>query len=278
MHCSPRSNTPLTSASKLGAAELRPTDQSRRAERGIDAPRSGTTWRLLVTDPLSGAENMALDHALMWRAARENEGVIRVYAWSRPTLSFGRNEAGFRRDGVDYVRRPTGGRAILHDRELTYSFTLPATERPRALYARLNELLAGALASLGVGVTIAGRGAAAPARHGPCFAAPSPGELIYQGRKLAGSAQWRENGAVLQHGSILIDDDQSDIGGAQRPATLRQALGRAPDTRELATAFAAMVDAEPIEIEARVAEDARTLCRHYSDHAWTWRYLTGIHE
>jgi lipoyl(octanoyl) transferase len=249
MDSSRRSNTPLTSANK-------------------------TTWRLLVTEPLSGAENMALDHALMRRAARVREGVIRVYGWSRPTLSFGRNESGFRVDGADFVRRPTGGRAILHDRELTYSFTLPAGDRPRMLYARLNELLAGAISRLGVSVTIAERGGAAPARHGPCFAAPSPGELTYQGHKLAGSAQWRENGAVLQHGSILIDDDQSGIGGIgprEYPATLRSALGRAPEIHELAAAFAAIVDAEPIEIEPRVAEDAGALCRHYRDDAWTWR-------
>jgi lipoyl(octanoyl) transferase len=214
---------------------------------------------------------MALDHALMRRATRTRESVVRVYSWSRPTLSFGRNEPGFRRDGVDFVRRPTGGRAILHDRELTYSFTVPASERPRALFARLNQFLARALTRLGVSVAIAERGAATPARNTPCFAAPSEGEIVYEGRKLAGSAQWRENGAVLQHGSILIDDDQSGIGGVAQPATLRAALGRVPDVWELAAAFTAVLDAGPMEIEPDVAAEARQLCCHYADDAWTWR-------
>jgi lipoyl(octanoyl) transferase len=208
---------------------------------------------------------MALDHALMRRAARTGEAVIRVYGWSRPTLSFGRNEAAFRRPGVDIVRRPTGGRMILHHRELTYSFTLPAGERPRVVYDRLNQILAATLGQLGAPVTIATDGATTA--QGPCFSAPSPGELIYDGRKIAGSAQWRENGVVLQHGSILIDNDQEGV----EPATLRAALGRAPTTSELADAFGAIVDTVTLALEPMVRDDARHLCQHYSDDAWTWR-------
>ena len=211
---------------------------------------------------------MALDHALMRRAARTGESVIRVYAWSRPTLSFGRNEPAFRRPGVDIVRRPTGGRMILHDRELTYSMTLPETERPRATYQRLNRILASALARLGAPVTIFERGKAAPMTSGPCFAAPSPGELVYEGRKIAGSAQWREKGAVLQHGSILVDNDQEGYD----PATLRAALGRAPSTYELAAAFVDVVDALPFTLEPEWTEEASQLSRQYRDDTWTWRH------
>jgi lipoate-protein ligase A len=210
---------------------------------------------------------MALDHALMRRAARTGSGVIRVYAWSRPTLSFGRNEAAFRRPNVDIVRRPTGGRMILHHRELTYSFTLPATERPRATYDRLNSILAAALLRLGVTVTIVQRGEGVTTTAGPCFAAPAPGELVHQGRKIAGSAQWREHGVVLQHGSILIDNDQEGV----EPATLRAALGRAPTTSELADAFTAVVDTVTLDLEPMVRDEAKQLCQHYSDDVWTWR-------
>jgi len=208
---------------------------------------------------------MALDHALMRRAARTGEAVIRVYGWSRPTLSFGRNEPAFRRPGVDIVRRPTGGRMILHHRELTYSFTLPGAERPRAVYDRLNRILAATLEQLGAPVTIAADGASITS--GPCFAAASPGELVYQGRKIAGSAQWREHGVVLQHGSILIDNDQEGV----EPATLRAALGRAPTASELADAFAAVVDTVTFALDAIVRDEASQLCQHYSDDAWTWR-------
>ncbi len=214
---------------------------------------------------------MALDHALVRRAARTREGVIRVYGWSRPTLSFGRNEAARGRySGYDAVRRPTGGRAILHDRELTYSFTLPEVDRPRSLYARLNALLAAALERLGVPVGIVDGRDGVTRHQGPCFAVPAEGEIVFEGRKLAGSAQWRENGAVLQHGSILIDDDQSGIGGAGA-ATLRMALGRAPALHELAEAFARVVDAEPMELDETVHDAVKDLRRHYEDDAWTWR-------
>ena len=207
----------------------------------------------------------------MRRALRAREGVIRVYGWATPTLSFGRNEpARGRYAGYDAVRRPTGGRAILHDRELTYSFTLPETERPRALYARLNALLAAALDRLGVPVAIVDHRSAVPIHHGPCFAVPASGELTYEGRKIAGSAQWRENGAVLQHGSILVENDQASIGSAEA-ATLRAALGRAPSLDELADAFGQVVAAEPLGVEAMVGADARELRRHYADVAWTWR-------
>ena len=208
---------------------------------------------------------MALDHALMRRAARTGESVIRVYTWSRPTLSFGRNEPAFRRAGLDIVRRPTGGRMILHDRELTYSMTLAETERPRATYERLNRILAAALTRLGAPVTIVEH--AAPVTHGPCFAAPSRGELVYEGRKIAGSAQWRERGAVLQHGSILVDNDQEGF----EPATLRAALGRAPAARELADAFAEVVDTVTFDLDPIVRDEATRLRGKYLDDEWTWR-------
>lgn len=208
---------------------------------------------------------MALDHALMRRAGRTGESVIRVYTWSRPTLSFGRNEPAFLRPGLDIVRRPTGGRMILHHRELTYSFTLPAADRPRATYDRLTGILAATLTQLGVPVTIATDGVSRT--HGPCFAAPAPGELTYDGRKIAGSAQWRENGVILQHGSILVDNDQEGMDAA----TLREALGRAPTARELAEAFAEVVDTVTFELEPIVQDEARQLCSHYVDDAWTWR-------
>src|SRR3954466_12069034 len=90
-------------------------------------------WRLLVTPPASGPENMALDEALMARAIETGEWVLRVYSWATPTLSLGRNQTArgrydlgrIRERGLGVVRRPTGGRAILHDREITYSVTAP---------------------------------------------------------------------------------------------------------------------------------------------------------
>src|SRR5918999_2420397 len=106
-------------------------------------------WRLLLTDPASGPENMALDEALMDRARATGEWVLRVYSWSRPTLSVGRHQRArdaydpvtLAAEGLFIVRRPTGGRAILHEREVTYSVTGPAAVAGtvRESYQRINR-------------------------------------------------------------------------------------------------------------------------------------------
>ncbi|OYV73430.1 MAG: hypothetical protein B7Z72_02540 [Gemmatimonadetes bacterium 21-71-4] len=98
-------------------------------------------WRSLVSPPLPGVVNMAWDQALMARARRTGEAVLRVYAWAGPTLSLGRNQrargaydlgrAAAR--GVAIVRRPTGGRALLHHHEVTYSVTAPDAIGPDAI-------------------------------------------------------------------------------------------------------------------------------------------------
>src|SRR5271154_4919364 len=96
---------------------------------------------------------MALDHALLARAARTGECVLRVYSWRSPTVSFGRHQrtaGGYDHLHLAAVRRPTGGRAVLHDREATYSVTAPVTRPLRATYARINRLLLDALHRLGV--------------------------------------------------------------------------------------------------------------------------------
>ena len=239
---------------------------------------------------------MALDEALMARARRRGETVLRVYGWSRPTLSLGRNQraAGMYREpalaerGIDVVRRPTGGRALLHHREVTYSVTAPCDDAGALLtaYGRINALLRCALGSLGVPVVVAAPVARAMAPSAaPCFAEPARGELTLHGRKLVGSAQWRERGAMLQHGSILVDDDQSSIAGLLReavappppPATLRDALGRAPVMTEVSDALFRAVreladpDAQSLEIDDEVSRDATDIAERYRDDAWTWR-------
>ncbi len=119
----------------------------------------------------------------------------------------------------------------------------------------------------------------------PCFAEPASGELTVGGRKLVGSAQWRDRGALLQHGSILVDDDQSSIVGLMReptppppaPATLRDALGRAPVLTEVADALFHAVrthadpDARPLDVDGELARDADDIAMRYRDDAWTWR-------
>ena len=265
-------------------------------------------WRLLYTPGLPAVENMALDAALMERARTSGERVFRVYTWRRPTLSLGRNQAArgiydpeaARSRGVDVVRRPTGGRAVLHHREVTYSVTGPASDAAESLrdaYASINRLLLDGLRRLGVRAELARPAARAPLPSGaPCFETPTEGELVVGARKLVGSAQFREQGAFLQHGSILIDDDQPLLSAlATRPlppvppaATLRGALAGGasaggaleappPDAAAVAAAlFAAVREREdaaasPLLLDAALATAARLAAARYAADAWTWR-------
>ena len=259
--------------------------------------RRNRRWRILVVPPRSGAENMARDVGLMRRARETGESVFSIYGWTRPTLSFGRNQTAagcynreeIRSLGIDTVRRPTGGRALLHNREVTYSVTAPrdAGIAPRESYQQINVVLLAALARMGVRASAAEPRARSPQPTDlPCFAAPSRGELISDGRKLVGSAQWRDEGALLQHGSILIDDDQSLIprvtlalnntGAVPRAATLTRALGRTPAVAEVTSALVDAVreiedpHAEPLE-ESDVGDYTTAELARFENEVWTWR-------
>ena len=255
-----------------------------------------TPWRLLLVPPRSGAENMARDSGLMDRARETGEGVVSIYEWSAPTLSLGRNQTAngmydigeAENLGVDVVRRPTGGRALLHHREITYSVTGPARagESLSSTYREINRLLVAALAGIGVQASESQSGEAAE-RPGtlPCFATPAEGELVAGGAKLVGSAQLREDGAFLQHGSVLIEDDQGLIERLlvvrqteplPAAATLSQLLGRTPTARELADAMRGALshawNADAAEIEESEAEEYAALhIDRYRSELWTWR-------
>jgi len=259
-------------------------------------------WRLLHTPAATGAENMAIDEALMAHAARTGQWILRVYAWRSPTLSFGRNQralgaydrARLAERRIDVVRRPTGGRAILHDREVTYSVVGPVVDAGDLgeSYTRINRLLIAALQRLGLDAEVVDRTDASLRiaeleRRGPlpCFHHPSAGEITLQGRKLVGSAQWRSSEALLQHGSILVDDDQVQLssfatvmtGDIPRAATLRDALRRAPSESEVAQVLFDAVreledpSASQLELDQELLDRANALRQHYLDDSWTWR-------
>jgi lipoyl(octanoyl) transferase len=251
-------------------------------------------WRTLLTRPDTGVANMALDEALMEHSAVTGEWVCRIYAWSEPTISFGRNQSA-RRDydreriegRLNVVRRPTGGRAILHHREVTYCVTAP-TDQAGAMqesYVFINRLLVAGLRSLGVDVSMA-MARVEPMLPGaiPCFDHPSAGELVAGGRKLVGSAQWRSEHALLQHGSILVDDDQGLLAEyllrpqADPPpaATLRELLGTAPSLSDVAGAiFSAVAAADSsvtsLDFDQSLQDAQSRLAHRFADPAWTWR-------
>ncbi len=239
---------------------------------------------------------MALDHSMARLAAATGDGVVRVYGWRPATVSFGRNQrtrgaydpARLAAEGLGVVRRPTGGRSILHDRELTYAVALPLASATgaRGAYDAVTALLLEALRRLGVDAERA-RPHARSRPPGPtaCFAEPAAGEVSWKGAKLAGSAQWAEGEALLQHGSVLVEDDQGRLAslGAETldvvppPATLRAALGRAPDLDEFAEAWRSTLRAatgrapDALDPAAAEAQPQPPLLRLYHDDEWTWR-------
>jgi lipoate-protein ligase A len=168
---------------------------------------------------------MAIDEAILTAVAEGRSRLtLRFFAWQPPCLSIGYNQATAEVDitrcqqgGVDIVRRPTGGRAILHTDELTYSIVAPQGE-PRVAggvvesYRRLNAGLVRGLRLLGVDVAQAEAGHAQDADvSAACFDAPSAYEVTAGGKKLVGSAQVRRKEAVLQHGSLPLQGDITRI-------------------------------------------------------------------
>lgn len=210
-----------------------------------------TRFRLLDTGTADGDWNMALDEALLeGHRLGLSPPTLRVTRWRQPTLSLGYaqkleglNLAACRAHGVELVRRPTGGRAVLHAGDFTYAFIgsgLPAGVA--ASYRAISEAVARALAHLGLeSALVSGRpGGGRPA---DCFAVATQADLCAAGAKLVGSAQTRRAGAVLQHGSLYVrypeELGRAIFGAVSRPGDLDGLLGRMPDEATIATAFRA---------------------------------------
>jgi lipoate-protein ligase A len=246
---------------------------------------------VILDGPRAGTRNMALDHAVA-SCVGDGRGVLRLYGWARRTVSFGRNEPtglysvrAAEALGVDYVRRPTGGRAVLHDREVTYAVVAPvwALGGVRLAYRRINDALASALRSLGATVGVSAADGVMALDAGPCFQSPAGGEVVADGRKLVGSAQARVDGALLQHGSIILAGDQSLLGELQgggaheAPATLEGLVGsvRTEDvvaavTEHMQAAFGGRWD-EGGYTPAELQEADRLEAERYAQDTWTWR-------
>ncbi len=175
-----------------------------------------TDCRLLIDPPGSGAWNMAVDEVLLERAAAGGGCCWRFYRWAKPTLSLGyfqsiedRDRHAASRD-CPVVRRASGGGAIMHDAELTYSFVVPATHplaaRRSLMYRAVHDTLLEVLPALGLRGSLCGDwdGPKADRQAFLCFERRSPGDVIVGESKIAGSAQRRVHSAVLQHGSLLL--------------------------------------------------------------------------
>lgn len=259
------------------------------------------TWSLLLDPPAAGAWNMALDHALLSAAEGHGLACLRLYAWDPPCLSFGRNEPALRRydraalerRGLAAVRRPTGGRAVWHHREVTYAVAAPATTFGSLpdTYREIHALIADALRALGADVRLADdRGAGGVgAGAGACFATAAGGEVVAEaGGKVVGSAQLRGDGAFLQHGSILLAAEQDLVASLTLGPTGAPAAPAATGLAELvyprratwsavsaAVAEAAVsrwgVPESPGPLPAGIRARAEALLPRYTRPEWTWR-------
>lgn len=194
-------------------------------------------WRLIRDGYHDGATNMAVDEAIMLAHARgEVPPTLRFYGWRPPALSLGYAQKAerevdveaCRRAGVDVVRRPTGGRAVLHDREVTYSVVISTALFPGSVvetYRRLSAGLVEGLRLLGLQAEVQEGPPRAGLRSAACFDSPSWYELVVEGKKVVGSAQVRRLGVLLQHGSVPLEFSPAQLVGLLRlPAGWRARL------------------------------------------------------
>lgn len=227
------------------------------------------TWRLILDGAATGAHNMATDEALLWNMKVGDTPVLRFYNWDPSCLSLGRFQklqdvAARGVWGVDLVRRPTGGRAVWHQHEITYCLVmreedLPANERSvTASYRRLSEGFLQGLKQLGVGAEIApGHERSLNERASRlniesstrtrqmvspnCFETATRADFVVNGRKLLGAAQCRRGGAILQHGSLLLDVDESAwarrVGGSLNGVVTLKSLGVAASRDKIVKAL-----------------------------------------
>ncbi len=196
-------------------------------------------WHLIVEPaPLPGSWNMAVDEQLYRLAERSPRTFLRFYQWERPTASLGYSQDAVKvvdtafcaAHGIDIVRRMTGGKLVLHHREVTYSVASSDaavfTETLRESYRLISRALLGGLAILGVAARLA---ETSPPNYikgtMPCFAFPARDEIEIGGRKIVGSAQKRTGDVFLQHGSIPLEKDEALLAAVSAPGETAESLG-----------------------------------------------------
>jgi lipoyl(octanoyl) transferase len=256
-------------------------------------------WDLLIDRTArSGPANMAVDEYLFARLGKDPRTTVRFYGWERPTVSLGYSQIAAevlnldycRQNGIDVVRRITGGKLVLHWREITYSVassdTMMFSETLAESYRRISLGLIRGLKKTGLKARLAGPAPSSYSRGNmPCFAYPARDEIEIDGRKIIGSAQKRVAGRFLQHGSIPLQDDEGllrrlstgrDEETELRRTSLSEALGHAVDrawatdclVKGMAEYFG--VEFEPLTLDAAAEGEVRLLQkRRYESDAWT---------
>ena len=271
-------------------------------------------WNFINTGSKNPYYNMAMDEALLNFVSRgEIDPVIRFYTWNPATLSIGyfqrlQKEIDIdkvKEKGYGLVRRQTGGRGVLHDKELTYSVIVPESHpnMPSTVteaYKIISQGLLEGFKNLGFETYFAiprskeERDKLKQPRSSVCFDAPSWYELVVEGRKIAGSAQTRQKGVILQHGSILQDIDIDDLfdmfkfknerlkakmkeNFVQKAVAINDISNQHITLNEMENAFEAgfkkglNIDFKPLELTEKQLEEVQELEGKYRSEAWMYR-------
>lgn len=272
------------------------------------------TWNFINSGSHDPFYNMAMDEALLNFVSRgEIDPVIRFYTWDPATLSIGyfqrlKKEIDIekvREKGCGLVRRQTGGRGVLHDKELTYSVIVPeshpnmpktVTEAYRVISQGLLEgfKLLGFDAYFAVPKSKEEREKLKQPRSSVCFDAPSWYELVVEGRKIAGSAQTRQKGVILQHGSILKDIDIDDLfdmfifkndrlkdkmkqAFVDKAVAINDISDKTISIEEMEVAFekgfqkGLNINFKPLELTKEQQAEVKELAEKYKSEEWTYR-------
>ncbi|UXR48868.1 lipoate--protein ligase family protein [Staphylococcus simulans] len=272
------------------------------------------TWNFINSGSHDPFYNMAMDEALLSFVSRgEIDPVIRFYTWDPATLSIGyfqrlKKEIDIEKvkeKGYGLVRRQTGGRGVLHDKELTYSVIVPeshpnmpktVTEAYRVISQGLLEgfKLLGFDAYFAVPKSKEEREKLKQPRSSVCFDAPSWYELVVEGRKIAGSAQTRQKGVILQHGSILKDIDIDDLfdmfifkndrlkdkmkqAFVDKAVAINDISDKTISIEEMEVAFekgfqkGLNINFKPLELTKEQQAEVKELAEKYKSEEWTYR-------
>lgn len=200
--------------------------------------------RLIIDPPTPGSKNMSLDEALLHSvAAGASPPTLRFYQWCEPTLSLGYFQKLEDRQqhasslACPIVRRSSGGGAILHDHELTYSIAMRVDDRfgSRELYTQVHEALIEVLAEWSIAAELFSGEAPADSRQAfLCFQRRTPGDVVLRGAKVCGSAQRRVGSAVLQHGSLILSQS---LAARELPGLRELGCDRLPEAKEIIGAW-----------------------------------------
>ncbi len=256
-----------------------------------------TNWRLIREGTFSGAWNMARDEALLLNQDATTSPVLRFYDWDPACISLGRlqkDTSFIPADTVfDWVRRPTGGRAVLHQYEITYCAVIHESYLPResrSVIGAYNWLSTGFIAglqTLGVQAELSAAHARNAAVADNCFRAAAQCDFLVDGRKLIGAAQCRNHGVILQHGAILLEIDPHSWGGVfgdvMDDAVSLRSLGvtasREAIVEALGGGLAQSWDVALLDSQLNDAELELASCLHsgkYSTAEWNFSGRTNV--